>query len=338
MNFFIRTKLRSNSLHSDTSNSHHYNEAGPVTFDPLLDLPYNYFPSIKYPPLNEPQRAMLEKLRDYISSIMLNYDHEYYPNEKGFLTDATLRRHLTARKWDYESSKTTLESTIRWRRDYRPDQIDIEYIKPKAETGKMYFNGFDKQGRPIWIIRPRCQNSKDEDRQTKHIIFCLERGICLMPPSLDTIAIIVDFKDAACANSPSIATCKRFLNILGNHYPERLGVAFVVNAPWFFFATFKMISPFMEPETKSKIKFAHPHNNDKDDKNQGEKNTKDQQEHGEEGQKEDTVNNVEWVHLKHYISLDMLETELGGSHHFSFDVEHYFSLLLSRTGTPHLTR
>ena len=88
----------------------------------------------------------------------------------------------------------------------------------------MYFNGFDKYGRPIWIIRPRFENSKDVDRQTKHIIFCLERGIRLMPSSaVDTIAIIVDFKDAGYSHSPSIATCKKFLNILGDHYPERLG-------------------------------------------------------------------------------------------------------------------
>lgn len=29
-----------------------------------------------------------------------------------------------------------LENTIRWRRDYRPDQLDPEYIKPEVKKEK----------------------------------------------------------------------------------------------------------------------------------------------------------------------------------------------------------
>lgn len=96
----------------------------------------------------------------------------------------------------------------------------------------MYFDGFDNAGRPIWIMRPRLQNSKDNERQVKHIVYCLERGIRLMPAKVENIAIIVDFKDSAYAHNPSVATCKKFLDILSNHYPERLGIAFVVKCKW----------------------------------------------------------------------------------------------------------
>src|ERR1700730_6301150 len=92
----------------------------------------------------------------------------------------------------------------------------------------MYFSGFDKLGRPLWIMRPRLENSRNGERQVKHIIFSLERAIRLMPPGVETIDIIVDFKDASNGHSPSVATSKKFLDILGNHYPERLGKAFVV--------------------------------------------------------------------------------------------------------------
>lgn len=92
----------------------------------------------------------------------------------------------------------------------------------------MYFNGFDNCGRPAWIMRPRFQNSKDEDKQVKYIVFCLERGIRLMPPNVENLAIVVDFKDALYAQNPSVSTCKKFLDILGNHYPERLGCAYVL--------------------------------------------------------------------------------------------------------------
>ena len=93
----------------------------------------------------------------------------------------------------------------------------------------MYFSGYDKTGRPLWIMKPRNENSKDSDRQVKHIVFCLERGIRLMPPQVEKIAIVVDFKGSTMSNNASASTCKKFLDILSNHYPERLGVAFLIN-------------------------------------------------------------------------------------------------------------
>ncbi|CAO3696815.1 unnamed protein product [Rhizopus stolonifer] len=201
-------------------------EYGPVVHEPKMKTK-EYAP-FEHPVLTEEQEAGLTKLKEYIESIMLPESDEYYPNERGFLTEATMKRYMRARKWNYENAKTMLENTVLWRRDYRPDQLDPDYIKPEAETGKMYFNGFDKVGRPVWIMRPRLQNSKDAERQVKHIVFSLERGIRLMPDKVENIAIIVDFKDSSASHNPSVATCKKFLDILGNHYPERLGIAFVV--------------------------------------------------------------------------------------------------------------
>ncbi|KAI8149890.1 CRAL-TRIO domain-containing protein [Fennellomyces sp. T-0311] len=319
---FFRSRSRSNSVYSDNRSTGALSTSGNLaTSEPLLDPPANYFPAANNAFVNESQLNKVAQLRNHVDSIMLPINHDYYPNEKGFLTDATLRRYLRARRWDYEvCSKILFDNTVRWRRDYRPDELDPGFIRPEVEVGKMYFNGFDKCGRPIWIIRPRLQNSKDEDRQTKHILFCLERGIRLMPPSVDTIAIIVDFKDAAYANNPSIATCKKFLDILGNHYPERLGIAFVVDSPWFFFATFKLISPFMDPQTRAKIKFVY----DKDRPSKEQQQTHD----GSDRQ---------WVHLKDYISLDYLESDFGGNHNFVFDIERYWSSFLKRTGSPYKT-
>lgn len=196
----------------------------------------------------------------------------------------------------------------------------------------MYFNGFDKCGRPVWIMRPRLQNSKDAERQIKHIVYSLERGIRLMPELVENLAIIVDFKDSSASHNPSVSTCKKFLDILGNHYPERLGVAFVVKckliytvfsflfidfpcsvAPWFFFATFKIISPFMDPVTKNKIKFVHDGSQEKENKN--------------------TSN--EWVNLEDYIDPGQLECDFGGRFNFSYEIESYWSALLEKTGNPY---
>ncbi|CAO3639425.1 unnamed protein product [Mucor hiemalis] len=226
MNVFNRLKSNSNASIMPPAASL-TEEYGPVSHNPKLTPPAHFSP-VANTPLDDEQKAKVAKLKEYIESIMLPDTDKYYPSERGFITDNTIKRYMRARKWDYEQAKTMLENTLRWRREYRPDELDPDYIKPEAETGKMYFNGFDKCGRPVWIMRPRLQNSKDGERQIKHIVYSLERGIRLMPELVENLAIIVDFKDSSASHNPSVSTCKKFLDILGNHYPERLGTAFVV--------------------------------------------------------------------------------------------------------------
>ncbi|KAI8337695.1 CRAL-TRIO domain-containing protein [Chlamydoabsidia padenii] len=285
----------------------------PSTHEPIMTPPKDY--QVTTTPVTDDQQEKLDKLQAYMDSILLPITDEYYESEKRFLTTGTLKRYMRARKWDYEAAKTMLENTVKWRRDYRPDELDPDYIKPEAETGKMYFNGFDKCGRPVWIMRPRLQNSKDAERQIKNIVFSLERGIRLMPDKVENIAIIVDFKDSSSSHNPSLNTCKKFLDILGNHYPERLGIAFVVKSPWFFFVTFKMIAPFMDPITRAKIKFVY------DSVDGKQENTK------------ATTN--EWVHLHDFISSDQLETDFGGNYPYKYDLETYWKHLLDYTGNPY---
>ena len=50
-------------------------------------------------------------------------------------------------------------------------------------------------------------------------------------------------------------TLPQVLNILQDHYPERLGRAFVINVPFLLNAFYKMINPLMDPVTREKLKF-----------------------------------------------------------------------------------
>ncbi|KAI8078776.1 CRAL-TRIO domain-containing protein [Halteromyces radiatus] len=305
MDFFRSGKQKASATPS-------VNEKEPVS-EPVLVVQKDYKPIIPSP-LDDTQQQKLTQLREYINTILLPETDDYYPNEKGFLTDATLHRYMRARKWDYEAAKTMLENTIHWRRDFKPDLLDPNYIKPEAETGKMYWNCFDHAGRPVWVMRPRHQNSKDNERQIKHIVFCLERGIRLMPKGVETIDIIIDFKGALAAHHPSLSTSKKFLEILSNHYPERLGYAFIVKSPWFFLTSFKLISPFIDPVTRSKIKFVVEK---KDEKGDGKRDTS------------------ELAYLPDYIPEDQIETEFYGDLNFKFDIDIYWTRLLALTGNPH---
>jgi hypothetical protein len=45
------------------------------------------------------------------------------------------------------------------------------------------------------------------------------------------------------------------LDIIQNHYPERLGLAVIMNVPFILKAFFTIISPFIDPLTRTKMRF-----------------------------------------------------------------------------------
>ena len=45
------------------------------------------------------------------------------------------------------------------------------------------------------------------------------------------------------------------LHILQTHYPERLGRALIINVPFLLNAFYKMITPFIDPVTRDKMRF-----------------------------------------------------------------------------------
>ncbi|KAJ2962827.1 hypothetical protein NQZ79_g2138 [Umbelopsis isabellina] len=262
----------------------------PTTGIPLFTPPKDYSP-LMYPSMDEAQSSKFTALKEYIKSVALPDSDPYHSKEQAFLSDITFQRYLRARKFDLEGAKKQLEGTLKWRRSYRPDEIDPEAVKFEQSAGKMYFNGFDNHGRPLCYMKPRYENSKDGNRQIKNIVFNLELAASLLPENVHTMDIIVDFRDASSGNTPGVGMAKQFLDILGNHYPERLGVAFLVHTPWFFWTTFKLLSPFIDPVTRAKIRFVDL------------KELKDKK----------SDKGPEWVQLTEFVQKDQLEKDFGGS-------------------------
>lgn len=57
----------------------------------------------------------------------------------------------------------------------------------------------------------------------------LERVIDLMGPDQETLALVVNYNDSKSGQNATVTQAKQSLNILQNHYPERMGRALVIN-------------------------------------------------------------------------------------------------------------
>ncbi|KAI8931920.1 hypothetical protein NX059_010821 [Plenodomus lindquistii] len=178
--------------------------------------------------------------------------------ERMWLTRECLLRYLRATKWNLTQTADRLRSTLIWRREFGTDRLTAEHISEENETGKQVLLGFDNEGRPCLYLLPQNQNTKESPKQIEHLVYMLERTIDLHPPGQESLALLIDFRNTKAGGQPSLATAKQVLNILQNHYPERLGRALLTHLPWYVNAFLKLVNPFIDPVTKSKIKPNQP--------------------------------------------------------------------------------
>jgi hypothetical protein len=195
--------------------------------------------------------------------------------ERLFLTRECLVRYLRATKWNVADAVKRLRATLMWRREYIGDKLTPDYISIENETGKQLLMGYDLEGRPCLYLLPSRQNTEKSPRQLEHLVFMLERVIDLMPAGQESLALVVNFNETKSGQNASVSQAKQTLDILQNHYPERLGRALVINSmlffllsffgpsgqanwlavPWIIWGFLKIITPFIDPVTVQKLKF-----------------------------------------------------------------------------------
>ncbi|CAA7035782.1 unnamed protein product [Microthlaspi erraticum] len=176
-----------------------------------------------------------------------------------FCSDATLRRYLDARSWNVEKAKKMIEETLKWRSTYKPQEIRWQQVAHEGETGKISRATFhDRQGRIVLIMRPAMQNSTSAEGNIQHLVYLLENAILNLPKGQEQMVWLVDFTGWSMAASVPLKTTREIVYILQNHYPERLGMAFLYNPPRLFQAGYRAIKYFLDPKTAHKVNFVYP--------------------------------------------------------------------------------
>ncbi|TKY74354.1 Random slug protein 5 [Spatholobus suberectus] len=210
-----------------------------------------------------------------------------------YCSDASISRYLSSRNWNVKRAAQMLKQSLKWRKEYKPEEIRWEEVADEAETGMMYRpNYHDKYGRSVLVMRPCRQNSKSTQGQVKYFVYAMENAILNLPPHQEQVVWLVDFQGFKLSDI-SFKVARETAYILQEYYPKRLGLAIIYNAPMIFQPFFSMVKPLLETETHNKIKFGYSNNH----------NTK--------------------KIMEDLFDMDNLESAFGGNGNTGFDVNKY---------------
>lgn len=177
-----------------------------------------------------------------------------------YCSDASIARYLRARNWNVNKAVKMLKATLDWRLKYRPELIRWEDVASEAETGKIYRSNYkDKSGRPVLVMRPRCQNTKSVKGQIKYLVYCMENAVLSLPEDQEQMVWLIDFHGYNLSHL-SIKVTRETAHVLQERYPERLGTAILYNPPKIFEPFWMVAKPFLEPKTANKVKFVYSDN------------------------------------------------------------------------------
>ncbi|KAF9104466.1 hypothetical protein BGX29_001836 [Mortierella sp. GBA35] len=201
-------------------------------------------------PLTDAQTSSLNAIRTHIHETVAKTDAH-----RQWADDRCLIRYLKSKKWNLQEAKQAVQDSMLWRDQYMPNKPDKDALWVETAVGKLYVSGFDMESRPLLYMKPRLENTSASPSQIRHVVYHLEIALALMPEGVENLCIIIDFAGSSMTKNPGVAVAREIINVLGSHYPERLGKGYIIHAPWFFFPFFKLISPFIDPVTKAKINF-----------------------------------------------------------------------------------
>ncbi|KGN54617.1 phosphatidylinositol transfer protein 3 isoform X1 [Cucumis sativus] len=214
-----------------------------------------------------------------------------------YCSDLSILRYLRARNWNVKKATKMLKATLKWRSEYKPEEIQWDEVAHEAETGKVYCADCkDRHGRTVIVMRPCRQNSKTVKGQIRYLVYCMENAILNLPSNQESMIWLVDFKDFDMSNI-SLKATKETAHILQEHYPERLGLAILYNAPKFFEPFWMVAKPFLETKTANKVKFVYS----------------------------DDVNSKRII--EDLFDMDQLESAFGGNNNVGFNITKYAEMM-----------
>jgi hypothetical protein len=202
--------------------------------------------------LDESQIKTLGELRKRVTNEL--------PKKPYLESDETLLRFLRARGFHLNKTFAMLKEDVEWREQFE----GYHFIVSRDFRGAfqmhlercIYLTGKSRDGRPILTVRARHFWPKlvDDPIQVVYFFLFYVDGICKMAEDAGHLTFfgLLDLEGFGYANF-SFQLVKIAVGVLQDHFPERLGCIYVLNAPMVFSAIWRMIQPLLDERTRSKI-------------------------------------------------------------------------------------
>ncbi|CAL8072221.1 unnamed protein product [Orchesella dallaii] len=168
-----------------------------------------------------------------------------------------------------------LKTSLEWRKKNNIDSIDTEPIPMDFNNFfNCHFGGIDKFGRPVicvpfgeWDLRDMLDKGR-KDELVRFLTQALEildltmqemyrnhfpYKTALQHTQFTVVFDLKGFTYAKLMHKKSIDTLLEIIKLYEANYPETLGSAIIINAPWIFSTLFGMIRPLLSEHTVSKI-------------------------------------------------------------------------------------
>ncbi|KAK7067349.1 hypothetical protein SK128_010313 [Halocaridina rubra] len=175
------------------------------------------------------------------------------------IDDKVLRRYLVAhRKVDAAFEK--ILATDKWREEFGVAQLTGDSPGVKRSQGHRVYrllDAKDKLGRPVGYILARNHSFRKRNLEdlTQFIVWKMEEGCARCQESgIENTCALYDLKGFTLA-SLDYPLLRVLYSTLIDHYPERLGVCLVLNAPAFFPPIWAILRTWLDENSASKIKF-----------------------------------------------------------------------------------
>lgn len=181
--------------------------------------------------------------------------------------DGIPNRFLRMNNHKRDAAKKSLQSTLKWREENHIDTI-LARPHPTFDVCKKvfphYFCGRDETGHVILLQRPGLidtdiakTNGLSGEDLLWHYIYEMEYLWQILDPAANaTMTSVIDLTglNLSVLRKPELLNIVQlFCSTMDAHFPLRAHKTLLVNAPKWFGAMFKLISPFLRESTKQKM-------------------------------------------------------------------------------------
>lgn len=168
--------------------------------------------------------------------------------------DRMVRQYIQATGGDLKAAAKRLQATLEWRAQVHPELMTCTACQQLPKSHYMHLVGYDLLSRPVMYSCLEMVTNRSIEDNRHHMISTFEQCIQAMPEGVGQWVWVSDFKGFGMSDcDPRLA--KVFLDLSAAHYPERLGLFLVIDAPWIFNTLWRAIAPIVDPHTKKKIRF-----------------------------------------------------------------------------------